>query len=407
MLKGKKITFIGLNYAPEDTAIGLYSTQMVEALSNAGAHVNVITAFPYYPQWSIAAHYRNKNSFLVEKEKNITVYRYKQYVPSDPTFAKRVIHIISFTLGSLLNVRKIEDTDLVISVIPFTASAWIGSRLSQTSKTLHWIHIQDFEFDAALESGLSSGGKQKIFKQLFKLEARILNKAHRVSTISHNMIKKLSTKTDTPSYYLPNWIDENMIDPAKSQPHPYLNSDKFKLLYSGNVGDKQDWEFFIAFAKALSPQHYDIIIVGAGAKYQALKKQVQLENIQFYDPVPLEDLSDLLCSADAHFLFQKTEVIDTVMPSKLLGMMASAKPSLILGNAASEVKTVINESNAGVYLDNADVVKATSAVENWRKNPQTAHEIGQTARKFVTEKFAKAPILNAWIHALGDLMKKY
>jgi colanic acid biosynthesis glycosyl transferase WcaI len=404
MLKGKKITFIGLNYAPEDTAIGLYSTQMVQALCDAGAQVDIITAFPYYPQWKIAPDYQNKRSFVMERSGNITIYRYKQYVPAVPTFLKRVIHIISFTLGSMLNLRKVKHADLVISIIPFTASAWMGSRLSNSKKIPHWIHIQDFEFDAALESGLSTGSKQKIFKQLFKLETRILNKAHRVSTISHNMIKKLSSKTETPPYYLPNWIDESMIDPATAQPHPYLNSNKFKLLYSGNVGDKQDWEFFLAFAKALPQQHYDIIIVGAGAKYQVLKGQVSLKNIYFYDPVPFEDLSDLLCSADAHFLFQKTEVIDTVMPSKLLGMMASGKPSLVIGNANSEVKVVVEEAGAGIYLDSAQLDVALKTVELWRTNPQNTYEIGRKARSYVTQKFAKDSILNHWIEELKLLL---
>ena len=405
MLKGKKITFIGLNYAPEDTAIGLYSTQMVEALSDAGAQVDVITAFPYYPQWKIATDYKDKKSFVIEKQGNITVYRFKQYVPEQPTFLKRVLHIISFTGGSLWNLNKSKKSDLVISIIPFTASAWMGSRLSRSMKIPHWIHVQDFEFDAALESGLSSGGKQKIFKQLFKLETRILNKAQRVSTISHNMIKKLSSKTVTPPYYLPNWIDENMIDPTTAQPHPYLNSKKFKLLYSGNVGDKQDWEFFLAFAKALPQEFYDIIIVGAGAKYRLLKEQVQLENVHFYDPVPFEDLSDLLCSADAHFLFQKPEVIDTVMPSKLLGMMASGKPSLILGNPASEVRTVVEEAVAGVYIDKPDVQKAVKTVEIWRTNTEVAQKSGRDARSFVIHKFAKKSILQEWISELSKLIK--
>lgn len=36
-----------------------------------------------------------------------------------------------------------------------------------------WVHIQDFEFDAAVESGLAGnqeGIKAKVFKYLFKIE---------------------------------------------------------------------------------------------------------------------------------------------------------------------------------------------------------------------------------------------
>lgn len=403
-MKGKHITFIGLNYAPEDTAIGLYSTQMVDALIIAGATVNVVTAFPYYPQWKIAPEYQNKPNYLQENHNGAKLYRYKQYVPENPTFLKRILHILSFTKGSFFNLRKIKQTDLVISIIPFTSSAWLAGYHARSHKAKSWIHIQDFEFDAALQSGLSSGGKKFIFKFLFGLEKRILNKANTISTISHNMIAKLESKTGQPNYYLPNWIDENQVNPTTSSPHAFLQTGKFKLLYSGNVGDKQDWDFFSAFAKALPQQHYDIIIVGAGAKYQQLRETTSQVNIHFYDPVPFEELSDLLCSADAHFLFQKTEVLDTVMPSKLLGMMASKKPSLVLGNEKSEVKQVMNLANAGCYLTSPDVEKAIEKLEEWRLNATLTTQMGKDARAYVTKHFASKPILENWIKALDQLL---
>lgn len=403
-MKGKHITFIGLNYAPEDTAIGLYSTQMVDALIIAGATVNVVTAFPYYPQWKIAQAYQDQPDYILEKHNGAKLYRYKQYVPENPTFLKRILHILSFTKGSFFNLRKIKQTDLVISIIPFTSSAWLAGYHARSHKAKSWIHIQDFEFDAALQSGLSSGGKKFIFKFLFSLEKRILNKANVISTISHNMIAKLESKTSQSHYYLPNWIDENQVNPVTAKQHSYLRSDKFKLLYSGNVGDKQDWDFFSAFAKALPQQHYDIIIVGAGAKYQQLRENTKQENIHFYDPVPFEELSDLLCSADAHFLFQKTEVLDTVMPSKLLGMMASKKPSLVLGNEKSEVKRVMNLANAGSYLTTPDVEKAIEKLEEWRLNATLTTQMGKDARAYVTKHFAGKPILENWIKALDQLL---
>lgn len=405
-MKGKHITFIGLNYAPEDTAIGLYSTQMVKALLDAGAHVNVVTAFPYYPQWKIAAAYQNKPNYLYEDHKGAKLYRYKQYVPENPTFLKRILHILSFTKGSFFNLKKIQQADLVISVIPFTASAWLAGLHAKKHNAQNWIHIQDFEFDAALQSGLSSGGKKFIFKFLFSLERRILGNATVISTISHNMIAKLQTKTQQPTYYLPNWIDENQVNPTTANSHAYLQGTKFKLLYSGNVGDKQDWDYFIAFAKALPQQFYDIIIVGAGAKYQQLKESVHQSNISFYDPVPFEELSDLLCSADTHFLFQKTEVLDTVMPSKLLGMMASEKPSLVLGNSASEVKTVMEHANAGFYFSEPNVKTAIDQLEAWRLDPELRKSMGKEARHYVVTRFSRKEILTNWVHSLTQLVIK-
>lgn len=401
-LSGKRITFVGLNYFPEDTAIGLYSTHMVEKLVEKGAQVTVVTAFPYYPQWKINDSYSDKKSYLKESHNGANVYRYKQYVPEQPTFFKRILHILSFAKGTYFNLRKIKQADIVISVIPFTASAWLGSFHARKRQAKHWIHIQDFEFDAALQAGVSTG-KSFIFKQLFKYEKRILNSAQRVSTISYKMMEKLNQKTLSKSYYLPNWIDSNMVDATTFSQHPYFQGNKFKLLYSGNVGDKQDWDFFLAFAKALPQQHYDIIIVGAGAKYAALKRDMQLQNVHFYDPVPFNELSDLLCSTNAHFLFQKMDVLDTVMPSKLLGMMASAKPSIVLGHVDSEVRRVMEEASAGHYMVNPDVSKAVEQVEFWRLNPEKTLSMGVHARSYALSTYGKESILEKWIQELEAL----
>ncbi|PRP67783.1 WcaI family glycosyltransferase [Nonlabens agnitus] len=405
MIEGKTITFIGLNYAPEDTAIGLYSTQMVDALVAAGAYVNVVTAMPYYPQWKIQKPYDTAENYLAEKNETINVYRYKQYVPATPTFLKRVFHILSFTYGSWRNLQKIKKTDLVISIIPFTTSAYLGGRHAHKHQVPHWIHIQDFEFDAALQSGVSGGSKKQVFKQLFKIEKSILDKASTVSTISHLMIKKLQSKTKTSTYYLPNWIDPDsfQIDDSREN-HTYLQSKKFKLLYSGNVGDKQDWEFFLAFAKAIPSQHFEIIIVGAGSRMQWLKENVQLDNVHYHDPVPYADLPWLLSSADAHFLFQKEDVIDTVMPSKLLGMMASGKPSLVLGNAASEVRNVLEDSSGGVYTSDYTVEGAVATLLNWKEHPDVPHQVGMQARSYVKKHFSRSQILDQWIDQLASLV---
>ena len=62
----KNITIFTGNYAPEDTAIGLYTSQFATFLSNKGYAVSVITGFPYYPQWKIAENYCNKNTYFNE-----------------------------------------------------------------------------------------------------------------------------------------------------------------------------------------------------------------------------------------------------------------------------------------------------------------------------------------------------
>jgi colanic acid biosynthesis glycosyl transferase WcaI len=91
------------------------------------------------------------------------------------------------------------------------------------------------------------------------------------------------------------------------------------------------------------------------------------------------------------------------MPSKLLGMMASEKPSLVLGHEDSEVRQVMNDARAGTYLLTPNVAQAIDQVEKWRAKPDQYENMGKYARSYVLNTFAQEPILNNWIEALTNL----
>ncbi|WP_406685335.1 WcaI family glycosyltransferase [Seonamhaeicola sp. MEBiC1930] len=405
------ITIISGYFFPEDTAIGLYNTQMVDYLEDKGYKVSVITGFPSYPQWKIRDEYKDKNTFLLENLGSTKIYRYKQYVPSRPTFLKRILLLLDFTLGSLVNVLKIKECDLVISVVPHTTTMLLAWILKKRKKAKLWNHVQDFEFDAVSQTGISSKDfllKRIIFKLLFKIESSLLNKGDINSTISHVMLSKLISKSKTDSYYFPNWIDINNINPLKENRHRYMPTNTaFNILYSGNIGDKQDWEFFLNFASGLENHNVNIIIVGDGARREWLNSKIkELSKVTYYPPVPYNELSSLLSSADLHILFQKNDVVDSVMPSKLLGMMASARPSLISGNEDSEVKSVISESKGGFYISDNSVKNCINIVEKLIESPKKAQDIGFYAREHVANKFSLKKVLNNFESTLAKILKE-
>lgn len=388
----KKITIIGINYFPEDSAIGLYTTQTAENLVRKGYQVTVITGFPYYPQWEIQEKYKSKPYFIRETINGVNVLRCRQYVPVYPTFFKRILHLITFTLGSFANLFRVSSPDLVISIVPFTSSILLGWFLKLRYRSKLWVHVQDFEFDAALQTGVSSKGKG-IYSFLFKIEKWLFSKANVSSTISDSMLIRLGTKTKSEKFFLPNWIDENNINPETAVQHKYFTSNKKNILYSGNIGYKQDWNTFIKFCKDLDDSKYEVIIVGDGAKKAWLLEQIKKINIvSCYPPVEYEELSSLLCSADLHVLFQNSNVIDTVMPSKILGMMASGKPSLVLGSKESEVKRIFENSKAGLFFNNYSK-NLINKLDELMNNPLECKKMGKAARKFVVSNFSKEEVL--------------
>ena len=401
------ITIISNNYYPEDSGIGLYSTGMAEFLAKTH-NVKVITAMPYYPQWEIYSEYKDKPKFYRETIKKVEVLRFKQYTPKNPTFLKRIFQMCHFFIGSIVNVFKIKKNDVVIVVMPFTISIILGRLVKLFKGGKLVIHVQDFEFDAAFETGLSkkSGLLAKI---IFHVERFLLNRADSVSTISYGMLKKLETKTASSTSYFPNWIDYSKINPETAKPNKLFDPNKFNILYSGNIGAKQDWDFFIDFVKACQENNkVHVYLIGEGAKREDVVEKIKnFSNCTYFPPVRYEELNDLLCNADLHILFQKSTVVDTVMPSKILGMMASAKPSIVTGHEESEVKHNFEISNGGFYFyDENKLNQIMTKINHLIESPKDSGDIGNNARKFIIEKFSSEKILSTFTDNIENLNNK-
>ncbi|HRB72368.1 MAG: colanic acid biosynthesis glycosyltransferase WcaI [Flavobacterium sp.] len=407
----KDITFITVNYAPEDTAIGLYTSQLAEFLVTKGYNVSVITGFPYYPMWKIPEHYQDKPRFYSEEINGVTIYRYKFYVPENRNFFHRILHILSFNFGNVFNLKKIKKADLVFCNIPFTTNVVLGLFLKRRLKAKLWTSIKDFEFDAAYESGLLKQNPiSAAFKKLlYKIEAYLFVKSDIISSISFKMVDRIKLKApQTNPVFFPDWVDVDFINPDNYKQHDYISKDKFTILYSGNIGQKQNWEVYINLAKKL--QQYpdiDFVLVGEGAYknelLQVLKDNNLMGFIRYYEPIPYEDLSNLLCSADLHVLFQKSDVIDSVMPSKILGMMSSARPSVITGDLSSEVARHINSSQGWGYYTNEDSDAIYNAVLTLKNDKNLQKETGEKARAYMVENFSKNMILNSFIEKINTL----
>ncbi len=407
MSKNKRITIITGNYFPEDTAIGLYTTQFSKYLIDNGYQVKIITGFPNYPQWKIYEAYENLSSYYSETIDNIEIIRYKQYVPSKITLKGRVLMMLSLFYGTFINLRKIKNTDIVICIIPFTISIVPAFVLSKLKKAKLWIHIQDFEYDLALESGIIKGNNVFLYsfaKVISFLERKMLNTADQISSISYSMLAKIKEKSSHKEpYYFPNWVSDQKINPNSYSNHGFINSEKFTLLYSGNIGEKQDWSFLVALCEIIeSTDNIEVVIVGNGGFKNNLLSRIEKFNfVKIYDSVPYHELNNLLCSTNIHFLFQKQEVVDTVMPSKILGMMASARPSIIVGNEKSEVFKIISESKGGYYFSKNEINELYDTILKLKNDRNWCEEIGVNARKYILTKFSEKLILSNFINEIN------
>jgi len=226
---GMRILLYGINFAPEPVGIGKYSGELATWLAKQGHQVRVVTAQPYFPLWKLGNGSKAvKNLYSTEHLFGLEVRRCPLWVPRKPSGLTRLIHLASFALTSLpvLLSQRCWRPDVVITVAPafFCApGAQILQRLCGKG-CQGWLHIQDFELDAAFELGMLKG---KWLRGLAEdWERRTLGRFDRVSTISAAMVQRAQQKgvEARRTVLLPNWVDLEAIQPqgpAEAAANPY------------------------------------------------------------------------------------------------------------------------------------------------------------------------------------------
>ena len=345
-----RILLYGINFFPELTGIGKYSGEMAAWLSEHGHDVKVITAPPYYPDWKVCDGLR---SYWYKKEalgRKLNITRCPIWVPQNPTALKRILHLLSFSLSSLpvAFAQVAWKPDIILSIEPPLLIAPTSLFLAKITGAKAWMHVQDFEIDAAFSLGILKNDQLQKFVVSFELA--LMRCFDTVSSISGKMIDRLKIKglpKDRVKFF-PNWVDTEKIVPLDKPSHLRaalgIGAQQKILLYSGNMGEKQGLNILIDAAVKLKDRT-DLIFVlcGNGGEKEKLQElSNDLENILWLDLQPLDKLNDLLNLADIHLLPQRADAADLVMPSKLTGMLASGRPIIATAHEGTEVATVVN-----------------------------------------------------------------
>ncbi|HYP71453.1 MAG TPA: glycosyltransferase WbuB [Variovorax sp.] len=402
-----KLLLYGINFAPEMTGIGKYTGEMAQWLAAQGHEVRVITAPPYYPAWAIWPGYSARR-YRRELWHGVDVMRTPLWVPVRPSGLRRLLHLSSFALASLPTLlgQWRWRPDVVWVVAPALACTPGALALSRLSGARAWLHVQDYEVDAAFELGLLKGARLR--SCISAVERWLMRRFDRVSTISQRMIERARTKgvDDDRLVHLPNWVDVTAVQPL-SAPSSYraqlgIAPDAVVALYSGNMGAKQGLEVLAELARLLSHRpDIQFVYCGQGSGREALVQACAgLPNVHWLDLQPVERLPDLLGLADIHLLPQRADAADLVMPSKLTGMLSSGRPVVAGTRADTELGQVVAQCGRLAAPD--DAKSFMQAVEELAGQPELRAALGQRARAWAEQNLARDSVLRQFEIALRD-----
>jgi colanic acid biosynthesis glycosyl transferase WcaI len=414
-----RILVYGINYAPELTGIGKYSGEMGAWLAERGHEVHVVTAPPYYPAWRIREDYRGSHYRKERLAGGALVWRVPLYVPERPGGLNRVAHLFSFMLGSLpVMIREIFwRPQVVFTVEPTFFGAPLALLVGRACDAETWLHVQDFEVDAAFELGLLPA-EGLIHDFALWLEETFTRGFGRVSSISAKMVEKAIAKGVRPerSVLFPNWVDVNAVRPLGQKPAensfrrqlaetvPGIES-KVVLLYSGNMGAKQGLELLAPLANAFAAdERVHFIFCGDGSFRPRLEEMVAgMRNVTLLPLQPLERLNDLLNAADIHLLPQRAGAADLVMPSRLTGMLSSGRPVIATADAGTQVASVVEGRGLVVPAENEQALHA--AVSRLVGDRELRVRLGVAAREYAVGHLGKEQVLERFERDLRELVK--
>lgn len=388
-----RILIYGLNYAPELTGTGKYTAEMAEALAEGGHEVRVVCAPPYYPEWKVGEGYRSWRH-RIEVRRGVRIFRAPLWVPKKPNGKKRMLHLASFALASLpaLIAQLFWRPHVVMTILPSLANAPGALALARVTGARTWLHIQDYEVDAAFDLGLLKS--ERAGNMALSFESRLLKRFDVVSSISDKMVDRAMSKGVDPSnvFHLPNWVDTTSIFPldrtSEFRRELGIAEHTTVVLYSGNMGAKQGLEVVAEAAAALTARE-DIVFVFCGngvTKADLQKRCADLPNTRFMSLQPIARLNELLNLADIHVLPQRGDVADLVMPSKLTGIFASARAVIAMAHPDTELYEAVNER--GEVIEPECVNALTDAIEKLVQDPVLRAAHGEAGRLYAQERLS-------------------
>lgn len=253
-----------------------------------------------------------------------------------------------------------------------------------------WLHVQDFEIDAAFQLGIMKGNRFKAAAIAF--ERLILRRFSYVSTISGTMMRRLSGKglARKNTYLLRNWSDIRAISPQSSNTRlrTSLGWDERHIVvgYSGNIAVKQGLELAVDAAALLATAapHVRLLICGQGPGRAALEERAKsLNNIKLIDLEPESRLSELLATSDVHLLPQRAEGASLFFPSKLGGILSAGRPVIAMSVPGTSLAREVRD--CGILTPPGDTAALVSAICELANNPERRNRLGSNARQVAEE----------------------
>jgi glycosyltransferase involved in cell wall biosynthesis len=239
-----------------------------------------------------------------------------------------------------------------------------------------------------------------------------LRRADRIVAIGDTMRRRLEEKGAPPERVrvIPNWIDTTRLEP-----HDRVNwwaekrgvKDKFVVMHSGNVGHAQDLDSLVRAATFLRDlDDLAIFVIGTGARHAelvALAELLEVDQVEFLYYQARDVLPLSLSAADVHVVGLAPGLAGYVVPSRLYGILAVARPVIVAADAESETAQVVREAGCGIVVPPGRPELLARAIRDAHDGTYDLAEMGRRGREWVEREADRSVALRRYSDLLREL----
>jgi colanic acid biosynthesis glycosyl transferase WcaI len=372
-------------YAPDLGPAAPLSTLLSEALVKMGHEVSVIAAVPHYPSGYVPNEFR-KGWIQKTSENGVQVVRLRIPSVKRANMAQRLLQYLCYQLGAAWAGISLKY-DVVLVANPALWVWWPFTVLVFFRRVPAVFSVQDVYPDVGVALGIFR--HKLVIRAVAWLERFCLRQSaviHIISDAFRPGLRALGVP-DEKMALVYNWVDTGLI---KSLPkdnafsREYHLTDRFVILYAGNIGLSQGLEYVLTAAEHLV-DHPDFlfVFVGDGGGREKLVDQAEksyLSNVLFLPFQPRQRLSEILASADVALITLKRGMGAGSLPSKTLSGLASGRPLVVSVDEGSDTWNLVKQAEAGLCVPPEDPSALAQAILSLAQNPELCQCMGKNGR---------------------------
>lgn len=407
-----KLVILTQYFPPEVGAPQNRLYELAVRLKQRGIDVSIMTAMPNYPQMEIHKNYKGK-CFCKEEMDGMTIYRSWIYVSKSKSVVKRLLNYFSFVFSSLFyGLFKLKRQDFLLVESPPLFLGATAYLLAKAKGAKLIFNVSDLWPESAEKLGIISN--KFLLKSATVLEEFCYRKASLISGQTQGIVGNISSRFPKKDvYWLKNGVDINLYDAEKTadkgkwrKSQGYGQND-FILFYGGIIGHAQGLEIILNAAKRLE-EYSDIrfVLLGNGPekpKLLAMKEELGLKNLDFYDAVPKVQMHSIISDIDASVIpLKKLDLFKGAIPSKIFENLAMKKP-VILG-LEGEAKTLfVEQGKCGVAFEPENESDLTDKILQLYNDRGLVKTLGDNGLKYASENFNRDKIAKEFYDKLQTL----